>query len=260
MLDIEKLIAGVHEYIGRALAPLALRVKALEQRAAVPGPAGERGQEGTAGPAGKDGAPGPRGEPGLAGAPGEKGVDGGPGRDGAAGRDGRDGKDGAPGERGPQGERGETGAKGLDGAPGPQGEKGLDGQPGRDGKDGRDGIDGKDGAPGLQGKEGAAGKDGRDGFSLDDFGAELKDGGRILVLSLRAGERTVSRELKMPTMIHRGVYRAGEYQEGDCVTFAGSTWHAVQDTKEAPGGKSTHWRLIVKRGADGKDASRGDDE
>ena len=38
--DVEKLIAGVHDYIGRALAPFAVRVKALEDRAP------ERGEKG----------------------------------------------------------------------------------------------------------------------------------------------------------------------------------------------------------------------
>jgi len=84
---------------------------------------------------------------------------------------------GPVGERGPQGEKGE------------RGRDGKDGKDGRDGtsvslqdvlpvireavaaipvpKDGRDGIDGKDGADGARGRDGIDGKDGRDGRDAD---------------------------------------------------------------------------------------------
>ena len=80
--------------VDAATAPLLARLKALEDRAPEPGPAGQ------------DGAPG---------APGERGHDGRDGRDGKDGKDGRDGQDG------------------KDGAPGAAGEKGQDGRPGADG-------------------------------------------------------------------------------------------------------------------------------
>jgi integrin beta 3 len=137
-LDVEKFIAGLHDYIGKAMQPLTARVKALEDRAPVPGPKGEPGERGEAGPAGKDGTAGAHGKDGAPGQPGERGE---------RGEQGPAGKDGAPGERG---EKGEPGAPGKDGA---------DGQPGRDG---RDGIDGKDGADGLPGRDGRDGVDGKD--------------------------------------------------------------------------------------------------
>jgi hypothetical protein len=37
------------------------------------------------------------------------------------------------------------------------------------------------------------------------------------------------------------------YERGDCVTYDGSMWIAMRDTKEKPG-ESKSWRLSVKRG------------
>jgi hypothetical protein len=55
MLDVEKFIAGLHEYLGQELGPLAARVKAVEERAGVPGKDGEPGKGGEPGRDGKDG-------------------------------------------------------------------------------------------------------------------------------------------------------------------------------------------------------------
>lgn len=100
----------VRDFVAQALAPLAARLVALENR---------RVNDGAPGPPGRDGAPGPVGPPGA---------------------DGRDvdqddvrraveaalaalppppaGKDGAPGPMGPAGEAGPVGPPGRDGAPG----------------------------------------------------------------------------------------------------------------------------------------------
>lgn len=64
--DAEKFIAGLHDYIGKALAPLAARIATVEARQP------EKGEKGEAG------------EPG---APGKDGADGLNGKDGAPGRD-----------------------------------------------------------------------------------------------------------------------------------------------------------------------------
>lgn len=53
----------------------------------------------------------------------------------------------------------------------------------------------------------------------------------------------------------RGVWKEGPYPRGSCVTFGGSYWLAKQDTTSKPGTDST-WRLVAKRGADGKDKGR----
>lgn len=91
MLDLQKFTAGLHDYMARALRPLAERIKALEDRQAEPGPAGPEGPQGKEGPQGRDGRdgqPGRDGKDGADGSPGEKGADG---RDGADGKDGSDG-------------------------------------------------------------------------------------------------------------------------------------------------------------------------
>ncbi len=97
MTETEKIADVVVAAVRAAIAPFEQRVKDLETRAPVPGPAGSEG---------------PKGDAGIVGA---KGLDG---------RDGTDGRDGQPGV---------PGVPGRDGATGERGEKGLDGAPGRDG-------------------------------------------------------------------------------------------------------------------------------
>lgn len=153
----EKLAEIFNKEIGEALAlPIGMRIDqvverlaAVEARAPVPGPQGDRGE---------------RDEPGEHGALGERGI---------AGDDGNPGADGAPGERGEPGARGEPGERGLDGAAGKDvDEEALQARidasvelrvdaavakavsaamaalvlpkDGVDGKDGTDGIDGRD--------------------------------------------------------------------------------------------------------------------
>jgi len=93
-------------------------------------------------------------------------------------------------------------------------------------------------------------KDGRDGFTPDDL--QLALDGRVLTITLCAGERRISRELVLAGMpIDRGVYRKGVHAEaGDGYTYGGGYWIAKQDTDEPPAGPSAHWRLAVKRGRD----------
>ncbi|MFA7293558.1 MAG: hypothetical protein WC023_15070, partial [Rhodocyclaceae bacterium] len=52
MLDVEKFIGGIHDYIGRAVAPISSRLKAVEDQI-------------KAIPAGADGAPGRDGRDGI---------------------------------------------------------------------------------------------------------------------------------------------------------------------------------------------------
>lgn len=215
----EQLATITKDFLDKALGAVRAQIEALEAKVAAI-PAGPQGERGT------DGAPG---------APGEKGMDGAPGRDGI------DGKDGAPGEPGPHG------PAGPQGEPGPPGPAGEPGQKGVDGRDGRDGL------PGANGKDGAPGADGRDGFGLDDFTVELAPDGRTLSFKFARGDLVVDRQVKLATMIYRGVWREGPSDKGDVVTWAGSAWHCERDTDEKPGGGSDAWRLMVKRGADGKD-------
>lgn len=166
---------------------------------------------------------------------------------------------------------------------GPPGEKGAAGERGKDGERGNDGrgvkellidrdgnliatmddgelqslgpVVGKDGGDGKDGKKG---KDGRDGFSLEDFDCRVLDDDRTLELSFRSGEHEHIATLKWPTVIDRGVYKAGEtYDPGDAVSWGGSLWVAQKETDAKPDTADSGWRLAVKRGRDGKDAKHG---
>ena len=277
---VDDLLPTVRECVGAAVAslPVPKDGKNGEPGAAgVPGEVGEKGEPGEPGPAGP---PGPPGEPGADGAAGKDGEPG------AAGRDGADGKDGAPGPRGADGE------PGREGPPGQAGEKGIDG---RDGKDGRDGREGKDGAPGRDALEieilpaldetrsyprgtfaefaGGLIRAVRNTDPLTGFDDVVEAGwicvirgiasidilqpdARTVELAVRLSDGIVTRQaLSFPVMIQRGVYREGSYLPGDVVTWDGGQWHCEAPTTDKPG-TSSDWKLIVKRGRDGKDFTR----
>ena len=136
----------------------------------------------------------------------------------------------------------------------------------KDGVDGKDGRDGKDGTSvhpdtiALMVREAAdkvaasmpKPKDGRDGFSLEDFSMSLGEDGRTLSLLFTRGDVKVERSIKMETLIYREVWREGEYERGDVVTWGGSAWHCKQQTTDKPG-TSSAWKMMVKEGRAGKD-------
>ncbi len=248
------------------------------------GPQGERGTDGTRGERGPVGEPGKNGEPGERGErglPGES-IVGERGADGAPGTNGIDGKDGAHGERGLPGERG------LIGLPGGRGEDGKDGRDGRDGTAGRDGEPGRDALeldilpsvdltksyprgtfasyaggmirsirrtdPVTTGLAEAGWAVIVDGLCDPDV-QQLEDLRTIAVTMRLTSGALVTRQFTMPMLIYRGVFKEGdEYTRGDAVTWAGSTWHCqAESTKAKPGEGSADWKLMVKRGAAGKD-------
>jgi integrin beta 3 len=237
------------------------------------GEKGERGERGEPGPAGQDGAPGEQGQKGDPGPAGEKGVDGINGKDGSPGPQGGKGIDGAAGLNGKDADPEAIAAlisKAVDSIlPGLLAKAIESASPdliaktvalipkpvdGRDGRDGAQGIAGRDGSNGVDGDPGQKGADGQDGLGLEDFDATLKDG-KVIVLSLRKGEKDIVREIPLAIPVDRGVYKSGaEYLAGDCVTYGGSLWIAQRDTKSAPG-TGDDFRLAVKRGRDGKDAA-----
>lgn len=91
-------------------------------------------------------------------------------------------------------------------------------------------------------------KDGADALPLEDI--EITQDGRNVTLKLGKVERTI----KLDTVIDRGVWRDGEYEKGDAVSYGGSLWIAQKDMPEnVPGASKDHWRLAVKKGRDGKD-------
>lgn len=245
------------------------------------GPQGIKGEKGDPGVDGKDGAPGLS----IKGDPGDRGERGERGADGAIGARGEQGDKGADGLHGKDGigvmdamidregnliltlSNGQTKAVGA--VVGKDGANGTDGQPGRDvdplfvqdflSKElakwprPKDGLDGKDGAPGL---------------SPDDFDWDFNPETRELRIALsRSGSVLAERTKVLDGMrIHRGVYEAGRtYEKGDSVSWDGSEWTAMAQTKERPGNGSTPWKLTVKhgekgpRGADGKPGRDGKD-
>lgn len=136
-------------------------------------------------------------------------------------------------EPGPPGPEGPPGIRGLQGPPGPEG-KGIQGEPGQSGRDGLPG---------------------RDGFSFDDFepiddekeyGFRLKQNGAVL------GERRWQKPVANIADIYKGVWKEGEFQRGQLVTQGGSLFLAQRDTTDKPE-TSDAWKLIVKRGRDGRD-------
>jgi hypothetical protein len=118
-------------------------------------------------------------------------------------------------------------------------------------RDGIDGVNGKDGEPGIDGRHGI---DGAPGGSVEDF--DIAMDGRILTVSMKIGDRIERKTVRLDLAQYKDVYRAGEkYERGDMVTFGGSVFIATRDTtgSEKPE-SSTAWKLMVKRGRDGKDA------
>jgi integrin beta 3 len=176
------------------------------------------------------------------------------------GKDGRDGIDGANGKDGMDGLRGIDGQNGTDGLCGAKGEPGEPGKDGESGRDGRDGLPGVQGPAGLDGKDGVNGKDGAnglDGFGFDDLVCSY-DGARTITIAFVQAERTKEFSFRLPFPLDKGVYRPGTaYECGDNVTFGGSSWNALTDQPEGEPGLSKDWRLVAKRGREGRPGERG---
>jgi hypothetical protein len=85
---------------------------------------------------------------------------------------------------------------------------------------------------------------------------ELLADGRTTVRKTKYTCGTVfERKTKSAQIIYRDIFRPEtEYDKGDIVTFGGSTWHCMVDKPTDKPGISDQWRLIVKKGAPGKDA------
>ncbi len=240
-------------------------------------------------PVPKDGA---RGADGRDGRDGIDGADGKPGNDGKSGADGRDGIDGKIGDKGDPGINGKDGSPGRDGKDGADGLHGKDGLQGLRGDKGdiaspediadavtkavnallpslvskqveqtmpeiiaRASVLVPPGRDGLPGRPGTPGDPGRDGASIQDIQLE-KSGPRLHELTVRLTDGSITKHpIHLEGMLlDADVHRSGEsYSKGDAVTHGGSYWVARKDTTEAPG-KSDDWRMVVKRGRDGKDA------
>lgn len=86
---------------------------------------------------------------------------------------------------------------------------------------------------------------------------EIEDEGRVILrTTMYTGGRTFSRRHITSLPVQRGIWKDGVYKRGDIVTRDGSQWHCERETTGVPG-TSADWRLIVKRGAPGKDGQPG---
>ncbi len=241
----DQVIAGVQDYIRRCIGPVAERLKALEARPPVPG------EKGDPGAAGDPGQPGEKGEPGV------------------------------------KGERGEAGLAGQDGSDGANGQDGVDGRDGRDGEPGRDAVqievlDAIDAAKKYQRGTYAHLRGGlvRSFRATDPLppGAPLEKAGWHVVVrgvdaitvdlaeDLRSvtvrhaltDGAVVEKQVKVPALVYREIWREGTYEQGDAVTRDGSTWICRVASTTATPGTSEDWKLAVKKGRDGKDGIRGE--
>lgn len=165
---------------------------------------------------------------------------------------------------------------------------------GKDGRDGRDGAPGKDGAPGRDAAEldilpsidesksyrrgtWASHRGGlwRAAWDTDPAQKNLhkagwvcmfdgvdhisviqdeKDPRKLVVVHARSSGIEGYTDVFVPMVIDRGVWREGEYEKGDHVSWDGSGWIAQRANTDKPG-TSDAWRLSTKRGRDGKDAA-----
>lgn len=221
MFNVEKFITDLHEYIGKALAPIVKRLEAVEKETLVitdedilsalkSDPAMMRDVVAdylkvNPPASGPQGDPGPKGEKGDAGEKGEKGVDG----------------------------VGATGAM-LD----KEGQLILtlgNGQLVRCGV-----------------------VTGRDGKDLSDVEFEY-DGGRTVAVKAKSGE--VVRRYQMPIVIDKGYWRDGVIAEaGDGYTHDGNWWIAQQKTTARPSTQAkADWRLGARKGRDGRNGRDGKD-
>lgn len=139
------------------------------------------------------------------------------------------------------------------------------------GKDGSNGLDGKDVSPDRvtelvkaaidqiprpeNGKDGDPGRDGvngKDGLGFDDL-AMVFDDAKGHRLQFKRGDEV--REYPIAIPFYADVWRTGKaYVKGATVTYKGSQFIAVEDTNTEPE-QSRSWRLVVKRGRDGKDGA-----
>lgn len=94
-------------------------------------------------------------------------------------------------------------------------------------------------------------QNGRDGLGFEDMTLE-HDGERKFALVFSRDGREVRKEFSLPVVLDRGYYERGKsYAPGDGVTSKGSFWIAQVDTDLAPG-ESDDWRKAVSKGRDAR--------
>lgn len=96
---------------------------------------------------------------------------------------------------------------------------------------------------------------GPDGLGFDDMTME-HDGERGFKFVFARGSEKKEFAFTVPMMIYRGIYQEGRvYAKGDVTTWGGSMWHSDADnvTERPSDTAKTAWKLVVKRGRDGKE-------
>lgn len=265
---IRALSRSVKQYVFDILKSYATREELETLIKSIPagpaGPQGERGEpgvKGDVGPAGLRGDPGAKGEQGAAGPIGEMGPRGEKGDPGSAGHAGERGEKGESGERGQQGERGEKGIDGRDGIA-------IEIMPGIDQTRSfcrgtwarfRGGIVRAYRDTDRLGTEADFQKCGweviLEGQPDVEIRQEQNERSFTIIVRSTSGHAMES-TFTLPVLIYREIFQQGaEYERGDVVTYAGSTWHCMADkTTQLPAEQNKDWRLMVRRGRDGKDA------
>lgn len=159
---------------------------------------------------------------------------------------GRDGRDGEPGARGEKGDPGQDGAGIADLL--------ID----RDGNLTATFTDGRMKSLGVVvGKDGAPGAPGRDGADFSDVSIDY-DGERTITIKGRGGEIVK----RVPIPLDRGYWSPGQsHEKGDVVTHNGVAFIAKRDTSAEPKTEnSDDWRILARKGRDGKDGRNGIDK
>lgn len=109
----------------------------------------------------------------------------------------------------------------------------------------------KDGAPGVPGRDG----------TLENIKVERRSE-RVIEFCFKDGTPVEGGLIRLNHPVPRGTHvRGQEYEEGDVVTWSGSTWIAHKTTRITPGeGKPeiTGWHKWVHKGAEGKSGPKGD--
>lgn len=151
--------------------------------------------------------------------------------------------------------------------PPPAGEKGDPGQDGagiadllidRDGNLTATFTDGRMKSLGVVvGKDGAPGAPGRDGADFSDVSIDY-DGERTITIKGRGGEIVK----RVPIPLDRGYWSQGQsHEKGDVVTHNGVAFIAKRDTSAEPKTEnSDDWRILARKGRDGKDGRNGIDK